>query len=142
MFWGAKHADYGFVENKQAMATVCWLGQLLLGYEPRVTRFTQVLNSKGENLTVYPIVETGERTVYGEGIDVKAIVLPAKAEETLLEPGYVTSDYLTLHVFAPVRRLDKVCRSGVDYEILGVQDFTFKGDVAFRKAACRRLISQ
>jgi hypothetical protein len=87
-------------------------------------------------------VEEGEKTAYGEAIDVKAIVLPAKAEELLLEPGYVTSDYLTMHVYAPVRRRDKVRRNGVEYEIISVQDFTFKGDVAFRKAACRRLISQ
>jgi hypothetical protein len=142
MFWGAKQADYGFVENKQAMATVCWLGHLLLSYEAPVTRFTQILNGKGENLTLFPIVEEGEKTAYGEAIDVKAIVLPAKAEELLLEPGYVTSDYLTMHVYAPVRRRDKVRRNGVEYEIISVQDFTFKGDVAFRKAACRRLISQ
>jgi hypothetical protein len=142
MFWGAKHADYGFVENKQAMATVCWLAQLFLSYEVPVTRFTQVLRSKGEALALHPIVEAGERTAYGEGVDVKAIVLPAKTEETLLEPGYVTSDYLTLHVFAPVRRHDKICRNGVDYEVLSVQEFTFKGDVAFHKATCRRLITQ
>lgn len=141
MFWGAKHADYSFVENKQAMATVCWLAQLFLNYEAPVTRFTQILSSKGENLTLYPLKEAGERTAYGAGIDIKAIVLPAKAEELLLEPGYVTNDYLTLHVFAPVRRRDKIRRNGEDYEILSVQDFTFKGDVAFRKVTCRRLIS-
>jgi len=142
MFWGAKHADYSFVENKQAMATVCWLAQLFLAYEAPVTRFTQILSSKGENLTLHPVTEAGERTVYGEQVDVKAIVLPAKTEELLLEPGYVTSDYLTLHVFVPVRRRDKVRRNGEDYEVVSVQDFTFKGDVAFRKAACRRLINQ
>jgi hypothetical protein len=134
--------DYSFVENKQAMATVCWLAQLLLSYEPPVTRFTQILSSKGENLTLHPVTEAGERTAYGAGIDVKAIVLPAKAEEVLLEPGYVTTDYLTLHVFAPVRRRDKIRRNGEDYEILSVQDFTFKGDVAFRKVTRRRLINQ
>jgi hypothetical protein len=142
MFWGAKHADYSFVENKQAMTTVCWLGQLFLSYEAPVTRFTQVLKSKGENLTLHPILEEGERTAYGESVEVKAIVLPAKAEETLLKPGYVTSDYLTLHVFAPVRRRDKIRRNSVDYEILSVQEFTFKGDIAFHKASCRRLITQ
>ncbi len=142
MFWGAKHADYSFVENKQAMATVCWLAQLFLSYEAPVTRFTQILNSKGENLTLYPLKEAGEHIAYGAGIDVKAVVLPAKAEEVLLEPGYVTNDYLTLHVFAPVRRRDKICRNGEDYEIFSVQDFTFKGDVAFRKVTCRRLINQ
>jgi hypothetical protein len=142
MFWGAKHADYGFVENKQAMATVCWLSQFFLSYEPPVTRFTQILNSKGENLTLHPIKEAGERTAYGAGVDVKAIVLPAKTEETLLEPGYVTSDYLTLHVFAPVRRRDKIRRNGEDYEVISVQEFAFKGETAFHKATCRRLISQ
>jgi hypothetical protein len=142
MFWGVKHADYGFVENKQATATVCWLAQMLLGYEAPVTRFTQILNSKGENLTLHPVKELGERIVYGEGTDVKAIVLPAKAEEVLLEPGYVTNDYLVMHVFAPVRRHDKIRRNGEDYEILTVQDYAFKGEIAYRKATCRRLISQ
>jgi hypothetical protein len=142
MFWGAKHADYGFVENKQAMATVCWLARLFLSYEAPVTRFTQILNSKGENLTLHPIREAGESIAYGEAVDVKAIVLPTKAEEVLLEPGYVADDYLSLHVFAPLRRRDKIRRNGVDYEILSVQDFNFKNDLVFRKAACRRLISQ
>jgi hypothetical protein len=142
MFWGAKHADYAYVENKQAMATVCWLSQLLLNYEAPVTRFTQILNGKGENLTLHPLVEAGERTAYGEGIDVKAIVLPAKAEETLLEPGYVTGDYLVIHVFTPVRRRDMVRRNGEDCEILNVQDFAFKGETAYRRATCRRLVSR
>ncbi len=141
MFWGVKHADYSFVENKQATATVCWLAQLLLGYEAPVTRFTQVLNSKGENLTLYPLTQAGDRTVYGKGVDVKAIVLPTKTEEVLLEPGYVTHDYFAMHVFAPVRQHDKIRRNGQDYEILTVQDYMFKGETAFRKATCRRLIN-
>lgn len=142
MFWGVKHADYSYVENKQAMATVCWLAQLLLGYEVPVTRFTQILNSKGENLTLYPITAAGEKTAYGEGVDVKAIVLPAKVEELLLEPGYVVQDYCALHVFAPVRRHDKIRRNGVDYEVHTVQDYTLGGEFVYRKANCRRLINQ
>lgn len=141
MFWGVKHADYSYVENKQAMATVCWLGQLLLAYEAPVTRFTQILNSKGENLTLYPITAAGEKTTYGKGVDVKAIVLPAKAEELLLEPGYVVQDYCTLHVFAPVCRHDKIRRNGVDYEVHTIQDYTFGGEFVYRKANCRRLIN-
>ncbi len=140
MFWGAKHADYSPVENKQAMATVCWLAQLFVGYEAPVTRFTQILNSKGENLTLYPVAATGERVAYGEGTTVKAVVLPAKAEEILLEPGYIASEYFAMHVFAPVRCKDKICRNSEDYEILSVQEFTFKGELAYRKAMCRRLI--
>jgi hypothetical protein len=112
MFWGAKHSDYSYVENVHAMATVCWLGQLLIDYEPQVTRFTQILNAKGENLTLQPITEVGERSLYGAETSFKAIVLPAKVEETLMEPGYLINDYLTLHVFTPIRRHDKIIRKG------------------------------
>jgi len=62
-----------FPLDEKAVATVCWLAQLFLCYEAPVTRFTQVLNSKGENLTLHPIKQAGEDTAYGEGIDVKAI---------------------------------------------------------------------
>jgi hypothetical protein len=142
MFWGAKHADYSPVEDKQAMATVCWLSQMLLGYEAPVTRFNQILNSKGENLTLRMQTEAGEKTRYGEVLPLKAIFVPGKAEEILLEPGYVTSDYMVLHVFVSVRRGDLVSRNGADYEVLDVQEFTFKGDVAFRKVNCRRRLGQ
>ena len=139
MFWGAKHSDYNYVENAHAMATVSWLGQLLINYEPQVTRFTQTLNAKGENLSLQPINMAGERSQYGEAAHFKAIVLPAKIEETLIEPGYLVTDYLTLHTFTPLRRRDKVCRKGMDYEVLTVQDFTFRNQTVFLKANLRRL---
>ena len=139
MFWGPKHANYAPIENKQAIATVCWLGQLLLGFEVPLTRFIQVLNSKGENLTLCPLTQAGESAAYGEGIELKAIVLQGKTEEILLEPGYIVEDYLVLHVFAPARRRDKVTRNGTDYEVISIQDFTFKDEVAFRKVTCRRM---
>jgi hypothetical protein len=139
MFWGPKQANYVPVENKQAMATVCWLGQMLLGYEPPRTRFIQVLNSKGETLTLCSRTEAGEAPVYSEGIELKAIVLQGKTEEILLEPGYIVNDYLVLHVFAPIRRRDKVIRNGIDFEVISFQDFIFKDEVAFRKVTCRRM---
>ncbi len=139
MFWGAKHDDYGYLENTHAMATVCWLGQLLLNYEPPITRFTQILNAKGENLTLHPVKQVEENVKYGAGADFKAIVLPAKIEEILIEPGYLVNDYLTLHTFTPIRRHDKVQRKGLDYEVLTVQDFTFKDKIVFIKANLRRL---
>ena len=139
MFWGPKHADYAPIEDKQAMATVCWLGELLTGYQPPLTRFTQVLNSKGENLTLHQITETGETPTYGEAQNIKAIVLQGKTEETLIEPGYIINDCLVLHVFAPIRRHDKIIRNGIDYEVTAVQDFMLKDETAFRKATLRRL---
>ncbi len=139
MFWGPKQADYTPIEDKQAMATVCWLGELLVGYQPPLTRFTQVLKCRGENLTLHQITKNGDTPTYGEAIDLKAIVLPQKAEETFIEPGYITNDYLVLHVFAPIRRHDKVTRNGIDYEVTGFQDFMLKDEVVFRKATLRRL---
>ncbi len=139
MFWGTKHADYGYLENKHAMATVCWIGQLLIGYEPSLTRFTQILNAKGENLTVYPIKQVEETTLYSAGVDFKAIVLPAKIEETLIEPGYIINDFAVLHTFTPIRHQDKIRIKGADYEVLTVQDFTFRNQTVYLKANLRRL---
>jgi hypothetical protein len=141
MFWGPRQADYVPTENKQAMATVCWLGEFLSNYQPPFTRFTQVLNSKGENLTLHQVTQTGETPSYGEAIQLRALVLPQKAEETLIEPGYIFNDYLVMHVFAPIRCHDKVCRNGLDYEVTSVQDFMLKDQVAFRKATLRRLLT-
>jgi hypothetical protein len=142
MFWGVKHSDYSYVENKQAMATVCWLGLLFLNYEEPQTRFTQILRSKGENITLYPIREAAETVSYGEGIDIQAIVSPTRVEEVLIEPGYIVNDYLNVYTFAPLRQHDKIRRKGVDYEVLSVQALDFQGETAYFKANCRRLVGQ
>lgn len=139
MFWGVKHADYSFLENTRAMTTVCWLGELLLDYEPPQTRFTQILNAKGENLTLQPLTQTAGNSQYGSESGFKAIVLPAKMEETLIQPGCLLQDHLTLHTFTPIRRRDKVTRKGIDYEVLTVQNFTLRNQTFFIKANLRRL---
>jgi len=140
MFWGVKHDDYSYVENKQAMATVCWLSLLYLYYEDPITRFTQVLRAKGENVTLYPVREASETATYGEGVDVKAIVSPARVEEIMPEAGYIVTDYLVIHVYTPIRSHDKIRRKGVDYEVTELQEFDFKGDTLYRKAVLRRLL--
>ena len=140
MFWGVKHADYSYVENKQATATVSWLSLLYLNYEDPITRFTQILKAKSENVILYSVREASDKVSYGEGVDIKAIVSPARVEEVLIEPGYIINDYLTIYVFAPLRQHDKIRRKGEDYEVLGVQAFDFAGETAYFKANCRRLI--
>jgi hypothetical protein len=142
MFWGTKHADYSYVENKQAMVTVCWLAQSFLNYEEPQTRFTQILRSKGENITLYPIREAAETVSYGEGIDVQAIVSPTRVEEVLIEPGYIVNDYLNVYTFTPLRQHDKIRRKGVDYDVLGVQALDLAGETAYFKANCRRLVGK
>ncbi len=47
MFWGAKHADYSYVENKQAMVTVCWLAHLFLNYEEPSTHIHKDFKKQG-----------------------------------------------------------------------------------------------
>jgi hypothetical protein len=140
MFWGVKHANYSPVENRWAMATVCWLARLFLNYEEPLTRFTQVLKAQGELVTLYPVVGVGEFTSYGEGVNIQAIVSPARADEVLIEPGYIINDYITVYAFAPLRQHDKVQWKGVDYQVLSVQAFNWRGETAYFKAYCRRLI--
>jgi hypothetical protein len=122
------------------MATVCWLALFYLNYEDPVTRFTQILRSKGENIRLYPVIEAAERTSYGEPIDTKAIVSPTRAEEVLIEPGYILNDYVTVYTFTPLRHHDKISRKGEDYEVLGVQAFDFASETAYFRANCRRLV--
>lgn len=139
MFWGVKHADYSPVENKWAMATVCWLARLFLNYEEPVTRFTQLLRAHGEWITLYPVVAVGESTSHGESIEIQAFVENARTDEVLAEPGYLISDYVTVYTFTPLRIRDKIRVGSVDYEVLGVQAFDWRGDPAYYRAYCRRL---
>lgn len=140
MFWGVKFTDYSYVENKQAMATVCWLSLLYINYSPPLTPFTRILRSKGENLALFSIREATDKVSYGEETTIKAIVSPARVEEVLIEPGYMINDFLTIYVFAPIRHHDKIRRRGVDYEVMDIQEFAFQSDIAYRKAVCRRLL--
>ncbi|MEM2971299.1 MAG: hypothetical protein QW270_02615 [Candidatus Bathyarchaeia archaeon] len=142
MFWGVRHSNYSPIENRWAMASVCWLARFFLNYEEPVTRFTQILRSKGENITLFPVREAGETVSYGEDIDVQAIVSPARIDEVLLEPGYIMNDYITIYTFAPLRQHDKIRRKGVDYTVLGIRAFDWKGETAYFKANCRRLVGQ
>jgi hypothetical protein len=141
MFWGAKHADYSYVENKQAMVTVCWLAGLFLHYEEPVTQFTKILKSKGEAVTLYPVREAAATVTYGEPLDLLAVVASLKAEQVMLEAGYYLNDYLAFYTFLPVRVHDKIRRQGEDYEIQTVTPFTFANQRFYFKSVARRLIA-
>jgi hypothetical protein len=142
MFWGAKHTDYSYVENKQAMATVCWLAQFFLNYQEPLTPFTRFLRARGENIQMHSVREASEQVTYGEAVDILAVVSPIRVEEFQIEPGYLVNDYLTIYTFAPLRNHDKIRRKGEDYEALGVQTFNLGGETAYFKANCRRLLGQ
>jgi hypothetical protein len=106
-----------------------------------VTRFTQILNSKGEAVLLYPIRQAVETVSYGDPLDVLAIVSPVRAEEVLLEAGYLLNDYLVFYMFVPVRHHDKLRRKGEDYEIQSVQPFTYENQTIYFKAITRRLLA-
>ncbi|MEM3580182.1 MAG: D-glucuronyl C5-epimerase family protein [Candidatus Bathyarchaeia archaeon] len=139
MFWGVKHADYSPVEEKWAMATVCWLARFFLNYEEPLTRFMQVLRAHGRRVTLYPLVASGESANYGEGVEIQAFIAPARVDEVFLEPGYVISDYITVYTFVPLRVRDKILVGSIDYEVLSVQAFDWRGETAYFRASCRRL---
>jgi hypothetical protein len=140
MFWGAKHTDYNYVENKQAMVTVCWLAELFLHYEEPVTQFTKILKTKGESVTLYPVREAAATVTYGEPLDLLVVVSALKAEQVMLEAGYYLNDYLAFYTFLPVRVHDKLRRQGEDYEIQTVTPFMFANQRFYFKSVARRLI--
>jgi hypothetical protein len=140
MFWGAKHTDYSYVENKKAMVTVCWLAHLFLNYEEPSTQFTRILKIRGETVQLYPIREASAHLDYGESLDLLAVVSALKAEQVMLEAGYYLNDYLAFYTFLPVRVHDKIKRQGEDYEIQTVTPFTSANQRVYFKSVARRLI--
>jgi len=141
MFENVTFAGFEPAENKQAMVPVCWLGQFYLNYLEPNTRFTQILRHKGENVQLYPVKTAVEKTTYGEPLDILAIISQLRADELLIEPGYVPRDYIVIHTFMPIRHHDKIRRKGTDYEVLGVQVFNFNGEPMYFRATGRRLIA-
>jgi hypothetical protein len=140
MFWGAKHTDYSYVENKKAMVTVCWLAHLFLNYEEPTTQFTKILKSKGETIQLYPIQEAAATLSYGAPLNLLSVVSALKAEQVLLEAGYYLNDYLAFYTFLPVRVHDKLRRQGEDYEIQTVTPFNLANQRLYFKSVARRLI--
>jgi hypothetical protein len=141
MNWGPIFTDYSPITPAKAMANVTWLAQLFLNYTDPVTDFTRVLALNGENLTLYPLLDVGDRTTNAGGLFVKAIVAMGNAGELMFEVGYAMQDYITVYSFVPLRMHDKIRRSGVDYEVQTVQPFAINGDVEYFKSVCRRLLS-
>ena len=141
MFWGTKFCDYTAVENKQSVVTVSWLSMFFLNYRPPITPLTRILRSSGETVTLYPVTENTSSLSFGEGITLKALVSPARADELAMEQGYVVTDYIAVHTFAPLRHHFKLTYRGNDYEVGPVESYCFRGELLSRRAVCRRLIS-
>jgi hypothetical protein len=141
LYWGPVFTDYSPITAQKAMANVTWLARMFLNYEEPLTKFTQILNSKGEAVLLYPVRQAVEIVSYGEPLDVLAIVSPVRAEEVLLEAGYLLNDYLAFYTFVPVRNHDKIRRKGEDYEIQTLQPFTYENQTIYFKSIARRLLA-
>lgn len=142
MYWGTLYTDYTPLVTQKAMANNSWLGLLFLNYSDPITPFTRILRKHGENVLLFSIIQAAETVSYATAVDIQALVSPARVEELMPEAGYILTDYLVLHVFAPIRNRDKIRRKGVDYEITEIQEFDFQGDTIYRRAVCRRLLGQ
>jgi hypothetical protein len=140
MYWGTLFTDYSPSTTQKAMANNSWLSLLFLNYQESITPFTRILRKHGENVLLFSIIQAAETVSYASAVDVQAVVSPARVEEILPEAGYILTDYVVFHVFAPVRHHDKIRRKGVDYEVTELQEFDFQGDTIHRRAVCRRLL--
>jgi hypothetical protein len=139
-YWGVRFTDFTPITNQQSTVTVSWLGQLFLNYDLASSSFTRILSQCGETLELLMIVQAGEPTSYYAPIPIKGIVRNTRQDEIIIEPGYVTTDFLTVYSFIPVRHHDKIRRYGVDYEVAAVELFRFQGEPLYFKSVCRRLL--
>ncbi len=140
-YWGVRFTDFTPITNQQSTVTVSWLGHLFLNYKPAFSAFAKILNQCGENLELLMIVQAGEPTSYYDPIPIKGVIRNTRQDEIIIEPGYVTTDFLTVYTFIPVRHHDKIRRHGVDYEVAAVELFRFQGEPLYSKSVCRRLIA-
>jgi hypothetical protein len=101
-----------------------------------------MLDTSGENLELYPVIEAADIITWGDELDLEGIVQQGAVGELTLEPGYMTENHITVHSFLPVRVHDKIRRFGEDYEILTVQVFDLNGEPQFYKSSARRLVNQ
>jgi hypothetical protein len=139
--WGPLFTDYSPVTPQKAMANVSWIARMFLNYEEPSTQFTRILNSKGEQVLLYPVRQAVETMAYGEPLELLALVSALRAEQVLIELGYYLNDYVAFYTFLPARSHDKIRRQGQDYEVQIVTPFTFANQRFYFKSVARRLIA-
>jgi hypothetical protein len=140
MNWGPTFTDYSPITPAKAMANVSWLSQLFLNYVDPATDLNRILAFSGENLTLFPLLDVGDKISYADSLPLKALVSLGTAGELVFEVGYAMQDYITVYSFVPLRVHDKVRRANVDYEVQTVQSFAVNGDPEYFKSVCRRLL--
>jgi hypothetical protein len=141
LYWGPLFTDYSPIAPAKAMANVSWIARMFLNYVEPQTQFTRLLKSKGEAVLLYPVQQAADVTTYAEPIELLAVVSQLRAEQVLIEPGYILNDYLAFYTFLPVRSHDKIRRQGENYELQSVETFTFANQRFYFKSTARRLLT-
>lgn len=109
--------------------------------------FPQILNQEGETVTWKQRQEgaadseTGDLAITWADQDIKAIVQPAQAEEILFEPGFSVADYIRIFVTANIKQKDRVVWQSETWEILPPESYHFRGNLEYRTALCRRVMT-
>jgi len=109
--------------------------------------FPQILNQEGVTVTWKKRQEgaadpdTGDLAITWANQDIKTIVQPARPEEIAFEPGYSVADYIRIFVTANIQHKDRVAWQGDEWEILPPESYHFRGNLEYRTALCRRVIT-
>lgn len=139
--WGPLFTDYSPLTPSKAMANVAWIARMFLNYSEPSTQFMRVLKSKGEAVLLYQVKQAADSTTYGDPLELAAMVSQLKAEQVLIEPGYILNDYLAFYTFVPVRSHDKIRRQGENYEVQTVEPYVFGNQRFYFKSTARRLLA-
>ena len=111
-----------------------------------MTRFEQLLNREGENVTWQKRQEgavdpaTGDRTITWTTEVIKAVVHRVASSEIVTEAGYTCEDYIRIFVTVGIQHKDKITYQNNDYEVLPPESIFFRGVLEHKTALCRRVI--
>ena len=94
----------------------------------------------GRPIVLFSRQESDGDVGYAEAASITAIINPAQASETLIEPGYASSDVIRIYTVSSLAHRDKIVFEDKEYEVGPVEEFRFQNQPMYRTAVCRRLV--
>ena len=139
LYWGPIYKDYSPVTPQKATTEVAWLARMYVNYSLPQTDFSMLLEHEGERIELYSVKQAADITTYAPALIMPAVIKNASVKETLIEAGYILTDYLVMYSLIPVRPRDKIRRRGADYEVQTVQKIILENQPMGYKSDLRRL---
>ena len=139
LYWGPLFSDYSPITPQKAITAVSWIARMFLNYSYPVNDFTLALSAEGEHALLYSVEQAQDTVTYADPLDFKVIVKNGSVSETLLEAGYVITDYLVTYSLIAPRSRDKIRLRGSDYEVQSTQKIFSGNEPLAIKANLRRL---